>query len=106
MGVQVGSVGMNDKVLEECCDGLRRDAKELWGFIDELSALEQDLSSYWEGDDLDTLRSGFATFKSNLEELPETIESIAKWGESVMDGYNSLTEKTTNAFNEIFGRSR
>lgn len=96
------NVGMQSNVMEESCSGLHADSKTLEGFIVDLGTLEQGLSNYWEGEDIDSFHTEFAKFKENLEELPSVIDSIANWGESVMESYNEVTNKSTQMFNEIF----
>lgn len=98
-----GSVGMNSETMEACCSGLRTESASLEVFVSELSTLEQDLSNYWEGQDMEDLHTGFTDFKNKLEEMPTVIESIAKWGESVVEGYNSVSSSTSTMLNTILG---
>lgn len=102
MKLETNCVGVDTTIMHENCEGLKQDAQKFQQFIDDLGALEQDLSNYWEGEDLNMLHAEFATFKSSMMEMPEVITSIASWGESASDAYESVTSKTITGINEIF----
>lgn len=102
MNIGKGTVGADGAVLQENCQSLRAAAGELDTFVGDLATLENGLSEYWEGEDLEMLHAEFATFKKNLEELPEVISSIAGWGESTAEAYASAVGKTKASINEIF----
>ena len=102
MNIGSGTVGVDGAVMQEACQALRAAVGELNTFVGDLATLETSLSEYWEGEDLEILHTEFATFKKNLEELPEVINSIAGWGESTADAYASAVGKTKASINEIF----
>ncbi|MBQ7780886.1 MAG: hypothetical protein IJ405_02565 [Lachnospiraceae bacterium] len=102
MNIGKGTVGADGAVLQENCQELRAAAGELDTFVGDLTALENGLSEYWEGEDLELLHTEFATFRKSLEELPEVISSIAGWGESTADAYDTAVGKTKTSFNQIF----
>lgn len=105
MGTQLGSgtVGITSEVMQECCSGLRKNVMELNEFVSQLSTLEQNLSNYWEGEDMEDFHVKFGDFKKDLEQMPVVIESIAAWGESADNGFTELTNRTMQGMNMIFG---
>lgn len=106
MGTQLGSgtVGITSQVMQDCCSGLRKDVIALEQFISQLSTLEQNLSNYWEGEDMDEFHIEFANFAKDLQEMPPVIESIAAWGESAEAGYDNLTNDVKKYTYQIFGK--
>ena len=96
------SVGVETTVMYECCGELKTAASSLEGFINDLGQLEQDLSNYWEGEDMTMLHEKFSEFKNCLMEMPDVIMSIARWGESTTDAYADTMAKTKQALDGIF----
>lgn len=102
MRLDTENVGADTEVMAEICTELERESQTLISFVDDLGNLEKDLSNYWEGNDMETLHAEFANFRKSLEEMPEVISSIAKWGQSTSNEYDRVMSKTITSINEIF----
>lgn len=87
--------------MTEVCDDLLKQASSIEGYINDLEALKNQLPNDWEGEDLETLLTEFASFKEKLDELPLVIKSIADWGFSAYEAYTSHAKSVSSAITAV-----
>jgi len=98
--IGTGVVGVTDGMVGVCED-LQQQSVKIQGYIEELEALKNQLPNDWEGEDLETLLTEFAGFKSKLDELQVIIKSIADWGFSAHEAYTAHAKEVSSAITAI-----
>lgn len=96
-------VGVDVPKMQYACEQLKNHAGEISMLIDMLDSMEKKLPSIWEGEDIELLNVKFEKFKSELQQLPDVISDIARWGEETTENYKADELKSRIGINEVFG---
>ena len=103
-GATTDTVGGSSTTVYTACDNLESCASNLNGFIESLTAQNDQILQNLEGTAADTLRENFPGLIGAFEDIPKSIKSVAEWARTTMENYVSVDAKTAEIIQDIMGR--
>ncbi len=69
---------MNTSAVSNMSENIQKQSNEYLKLIEETTAIVNDLAAHWEGATYQTFREGYFSHLASLEELNQSLNSLAK----------------------------